>query len=164
MRLLDGENVLLESKSQALVLTTHRVRFEQKSSVFTSIMLEQVCSVEGRREGIRSLAIIGLISLALALLVGYAESRIDPTGNFAGWPLSLALVGIALILLYFLARPKMIVIKSAGASIACSLGLLGQANLAEDFADAIESAKDGRFQGSPKLPPSLPEQSKGSGL
>jgi|ERR1700675_4597182 len=152
MKLLDGEKVLLESRD--LLLTTHRVRYQARSR-FTSIMLEQVCSVEGGHRSFILLLLLAIALLAVAATIGYSAlsfTTFDPASILAMkakentawaffWP------GAVFLALYCFVRPKSIVIHAAGGPpIRCPLGILGGSAGVHDFVDTLEAAKHERLK------------------
>jgi hypothetical protein len=151
MKLLDGEKVLLENKD--LLLTTHRVRYQARSR-FTSIMLDQVCSVEGENKSYFWLLPLAIVLLIVAAIVGYSSLRIstfDSAGILAmrskqnaAW--TFVCFGVLFLALYFVVRRKSVVIRSAGAKIECPLRVFGGSTYAEDFADTLEKAKQERLE------------------
>jgi hypothetical protein len=151
MKLIDGEKVLCESRD--LLLTTHRVRYQARSR-FTSIMLEQVCSVEGENKSYFWLLPLAIVSLIAAAIIGYSALRISTFDSAsilamrskenAAW--TFVCFGVLFLTLYFIVRRKSVVIRSAGAKIECPLGVFGGSMYAEDFADTLEKAKQERLR------------------
>src|SRR5580693_9305976 len=78
MKLLDGEKVLIESSN--LLLTTHRVRHlagQGNLSNFTSIMLEEVSSIEGSRQAFPWLLALSVFALLVAAGLGYTSLKMN---------------------------------------------------------------------------------------
>jgi hypothetical protein len=155
MKLLDGEKVLIESSN--LLLTTHRVRHlagQGNLSNFTSIMLEEVSSIEGSRQAFPWLLALSVFALLVAAGLGYTSLKMNV--NTAEEILAyrsreanaqaLFWTGVVLLALYFFVRRKVLAIASGGATIRCSLELFSNRDSVQDFTDALEAAKDERLK------------------
>jgi hypothetical protein len=153
MKLLSGEKVLVEIGS--LLLTTHRVRYQSGHgghSSLTSIMLENVCSIQASRQAFPWLGVLGLTSWLVAALVKYSALKMSTNTPaealaFQGREAdaqALFGLGVVLVGLYFFVRRKVIVIASGGATISCPL--FGNRDSIQNFTDALEGAKDERLR------------------
>ncbi len=147
MALIDGEKVLFRSDSGDLVLTTHRVRYGSEESDLTSIMLEEVCSVEITRHTHRWLALVGWILLALAGLLGTTAMRTVPVaevGTYMSYACCSVILSSLFFLAYYLTRFRVVRLASAGATIEWVLKRKG-GEYAAEFVDQLEVAKDRRL-------------------
>lgn len=135
MRLFDQEKVLCRSDKDDVVLTTHRVR-KGADSEFTSIMLDEVCSVRVTRISHPWLLYATLGAFAGAIYLGsheYPAGSIFPT-----------VIGTLALVAYFRSRVSVVEIASAAAII--QFRYLGaSAEAISDFVMALESAKDQRY-------------------
>jgi hypothetical protein len=117
-------------------------------------MLEEVCSIEGRRQAFPWLLAQSVSSLLVAAIVGYSSLKMNANNPaeilaYRGRESNaqaLFWLGLVLLGLYFFVRRKAIAIASGGATINCSLELFGTHELAQDFADTLEAAKDERLR------------------
>ena len=140
MKMLKGEKVLLESTNGVLVLTTHRVRHNWDQSCFTSTLLEEVCSIE-----LTSFRFLWLMVLGLAVFgAGMVTYYRDVTAR--GPAEVIIMVGVLLVIAYFMVQRRVLAIESAGAAIKCPVSLFARGSLSEDFAHALEAAKDERYR------------------
>jgi len=148
MELMEGEKVLIQHGN--LLLTSHRVRYHEARKRFTSIMLEEVCSVEGKRQPFRWLLLLGVAALVLGIVIGYFASKMDrndPPIRFEAqsratdaW--ALLALGVGLLVSYHFVGQKSLVIRSAGAAIEYPLTIFGGPEFVSHFADKLEAAKD----------------------
>jgi|APTNR8051073442_1049403.scaffolds.fasta_scaffold02011_13 hypothetical protein len=130
--LLPGEQVVMSSEKNILMLTTKRVRFDSEqvgSSSFVSITLDSVASC-----GVvtRSYPIL-LVLAALAFIGGLTRASDSP----------MALIGAAaiLVIIYFATRRAIISIASNGGdAIQAPANGMKRSSLIE-FLDAVESEK-----------------------
>ncbi|MFD2717888.1 hypothetical protein ACFST9_04130 [Hymenobacter monticola] len=109
--LLQGEEVVMHSPNNVVVLTTHRIRYHAASTSqahLVSVMLEKVSSCEVRYDSQPMLLVIGTL-IALAGGLGLTQGGQASLIGFAG-----ALVGAFLILAYFMTRKHMVSIASDG--------------------------------------------------
>lgn len=135
---IPDEKILFESKSEALILTTHRVRFEARgfgASDFTSLMLEEIVSCEFVYRSHPALIILGLVAAVSGFVLrGYLE--------FA-WMIGLILMAIFL-LAYLLTIERVLLLASCNAVIGVPIRELGMQNV-RSFIDTLEAAKNARF-------------------
>jgi hypothetical protein len=136
--LLEGERVIDQLGSCGLVLTTHRIR-EGTERDFTSIMLEQICSVAIGRVGNTWLLVIGVAVIVAATVTGEYQ-KIDFNSAVA-----LGLLGLVIIAAYFVTRRSVIQIASARASIFVRVPRRKPASGLR-LVDAIEFAKSERMR------------------
>lgn len=140
--LLPGERVLRESPSPVqLVLTTHRIRLERRSSglaELTSIMLDELASCALTRTSQPILLVLAAACLVLGLIY--------TAGAGEGFVLLIGLIGGAIFgALYLGSRQQTLVLSSAGASIkANTKGMSFEA--VQQIIDEIEAAKDARYR------------------
>jgi hypothetical protein len=92
MKLFHNESVLGSVAYDTIVLTTHRIRQGDDHS-FTSIMLEEVCSVEVSRMVFTRLCVYGLISVAVAAALWFWSARTNSTDPQSAAQVSLAACG-----------------------------------------------------------------------
>ena len=134
--LLAGERVI--DRLDGLILTTHRIR-EGTDRDFTSIMLEQVCSIAVERVAKTWLLLVGIALIAgVAITAQYHKIDRDSA-------LGIAISGLVLILCYVLTRFSVVQIASAGASISVRLPRRNAGSLLR-LIDAIEFAKSERLR------------------
>lgn len=138
MKLLPGESTLSEASVAGLTLTTHRVRYDQRTSGASQIIgitLDAVSSC-------------GLVSkshpilLLLAVLAGGfgAFSRNAEEGGEQSIMYGLLFTAAALVVAYFITRTVVLVISSSGQSITISAtGMKPDALVA--VVDDVEQAK-----------------------
>lgn len=140
MNLLPGERILRESpKPTMLVLTTHRVRLERRSTGFastTSIMLEEIASCALLRTSQPILLMIAAVCVIGGALVAVNGEAI---GLVIG-----VLVALLFGLLYFASRQQTLSLASAGATIKTSTKGMNL-EIAHQMIDAIEAAKGARY-------------------
>jgi len=109
MKLIDGEEKILESKDAELVLTTHRVRLDTKSlgkRKITSILLQELCSCELAHRSYPILLLIAVIGLVIAVTGGNSDAI------WVGAAISAISLGA-----FFLTRKQALCLATAGASI-----------------------------------------------
>lgn len=139
--LLGGERLLNQSSNNIVVLTTHRIRFNDTNSShahLVSIMLEKVSSCEVRYQSWPVVLVLGVV---LGLFGGFALLQ-RGSGQEVG---ILALVlGLVFIIAYFTSRKHIISISSdGGARIGFETkGLKREAVVT--FVNEIEKAKNQR--------------------
>ena len=131
MKLINEEKTLLESNNGQLVLTTHRVRFDGKSTTgetkIVSILLDELCSCELT---VKSYPILILLA-ALSLL--YAFVGINST--LAGI-VGAVIFGVA----FWFTRKQTLSLASAGAAINVESKNMKLVEVRE-FIDSVESTK-----------------------
>jgi hypothetical protein len=137
MKLSSGETTISEANLEHLTLTTHRVRYDQRTSGATkivSITLDAVssCGVVSKSYPILLLlAVVALLLGALLQVTGIEEGNVQ-NGLF--------LASVALGIVYFLTRAVAFSIASPGESITVSARGL-KPDVLIGFIDAVEQAK-----------------------
>ncbi len=118
MRKLENEQIITESDNKRIVLTSHRIRYNEsgyQNANMTSIMLKQVSSIEITYESKLIYLIIGVITLPI-------------------------IVGLLFLLLYYFSRKHVVVISSTGGA-AIHFETKGMKREAlNDFIDNVEEA------------------------
>ena len=137
MELLAGEAIVSESKIEHLTLTTHRVRYDQRTSGaarIVSITLDAVSSC-----GIisKSYPILLLLAVVASLLGLFLLNTGPEEGNFRNL---LFLGSLGLIIAYFATRTVALSISSSGESITVAASGVNP-DMLIDFIDAVEQAK-----------------------
>ena len=135
---LEGEEFIDRVESCNLTLTTHRIR-QGTERDFTSIMLEQVCSIAVHRVAKPWLLVVGFAAIVGAV-ISLEYQRIDVVSGG-----TVALVGLVLVLLHFLTRFRVVEIASARASIFVRLPRRKPEPVLR-LIDAIELAKSERMR------------------
>ncbi|MCS5691296.1 hypothetical protein NZK33_04755 [Cyanobium sp. FGCU-6] len=110
--LLPGEEIYLQSPKVPLLLTNFRVCHHYKvypDQQFDSITLEAIGSMGLRTVSWPRLLIIAAVLFLISIAV--AQQPYGAGNNAAGF---LALIGVLLVLIYFLTRKRKIVIESNG--------------------------------------------------
>ena len=137
MKLLAGEATISESDIEHLTLTTHRVRYDERTSGATrivSITLDAVSSCGIISKSYPILLVLAVIAALLGLLllnIGMEEGNIR-NGLFLG--------AIALAIAYLATRAVALAISSSGESITVSAGGVNP-DVLIGFIDAVEQAK-----------------------
>jgi|SRR5579871_4649681 len=148
MKLLDSERLLFElhtGKGQ-LALTTHRVCHSSEGE-FTSIMLENVCSVAVARLAHRGLLWIVGMFMAVAGYLVWMALRPDtavPEQAYRAVASFLLFVSAILVIAFTLTRYSRVQVASAGASIEFRV----RSRIAKDvrqFVRETEGAQNARF-------------------
>ncbi|MFA7081518.1 MAG: hypothetical protein WC135_02790 [Bacteroidales bacterium] len=137
MNLLNDEKVLKSYAADYITLTTHRIRQKEKSmgrmSVI-SIMLEKITSCVYKRKSMPLLIIIGV----MAVIFGIVFLNYDDSGMFY------LIIGVVLIIFYFLTITRVLCISSAAGKIIIIVGKLKDKEV-EELIDIVESAKNNRY-------------------
>lgn len=139
VQLLPNERILMQSGSNELTLTTHRLRYERRrlaEGEMKSIMLEELCSCGYVKTGHLWLVVLG----AVMCVLGYAtrsEGLTQSSGSL------IMLVGAVCILVFFLSRRHVLSFASAGHRIEVMTQGMSTEQVAE-FLDATEAAKNDR--------------------
>lgn len=128
---MNDEKKILESDKGQLVLTSHRVRFDESTAgqrKIVSIMLDELCSCELNYKSHIVLILLAFLSVVLGFIGG--------SDAIAGGIIGAIVFAIA----YFLTRKQMLSLSSAGAAINVEAkGMKTEA--IKDFIDAVELAK-----------------------
>lgn len=131
MKMLDDEKTILESNNNQLVLTTHRVRFDGKSTTgetkIVSIMLDELCSCELT---VKSYFILLLLA-AISIIYAFTANGALLTGI-----LGAILFGAA----FWFTRKQTLSLSSAAASIDVIVKGMNITEIRE-FIDSVESTK-----------------------
>jgi hypothetical protein len=155
MTLLDGEKVLLETEAGDLVVTTHRVRHGSQKSEYTSIMLEEICSVEVTRKA-RPWMLIAAWTLLVATLLWVARlgflfnaaATLDAIAEYERSARRALIYGGTMsgffFMAYFWIRYRVVVLASAGAKIEWVVERLGPDYVA-GCVDQVEAARNERL-------------------
>lgn len=138
MTFFEGEQVIDRLDSCGLILTTHRIR-EGSEREFTSLMLEQICSIAVERVAKTWLLVIGIAGIA-GTAIAAEYQRIE-----VGSALALSVVGLVLILWYGLTRFRVVQIASPRASIFVRIPRRNAQSVLR-LIDAIEFAKSERMK------------------
>lgn len=137
MNLLLGERVIVGSDKGGLMLTTHRVRYtatERGNSESTAIFLEDVVYMGIRLKRYRWMIPVGVVA-ALAGLAG-----VEYGGGL------LLVLGLGLIIAYFVTRSQDLIFASAADRIAVRYSKMTP-ETATFLLDSAETAKNDRFLG-----------------
>ena len=132
--------MLYRTERDDVTLTTHRLRRSDDSEC-TSMMLEEVCSVQVVRTDHRILLAVMLLFFIGA---GYFASSTAPSNTPVAIPVLLASAGAVSLLAYFFTRFSEVVVASAGSQIRFRLLRKGIEH-ASEFVFALESAKNQRY-------------------
>jgi len=147
MTLLENEQVMFRTKRDDFLVTTHRVR-DGAGDRFTSIMLEDVCSVRVVRLSFRWLLYASIAAFLFAAYSGLRfvnaldsgqERVLDQAQTAGGVGL---VVGLVLLIAFFITRYSAVEIASAGAVIDVTMS---RVNDAAELVAALESAKNDRY-------------------
>ena len=118
MEAIENEKLITESDNKQLRLTTHRLRYHEsasKNSNFTSIMIDKISSIELTYQSNIWLLIIGVLTLII-------------------------LVGVILIVLFFLTKKHVIsIIPDGGKPIILEVKGMKR-DFLEDFINKVEGA------------------------
>jgi len=137
MDLIEDEKVLFRTTADDLFVTTHRVR-DGSESKFTSIMLEEVCSVCVGRTAYRWRLVLAVMCDALAAYFAF----IVQDGQGSALSLSLALLGALSLVAYYVTRSSLVEIASQGARIQFEMSSVSEV---AEFVGTLESAKNERY-------------------
>ena len=125
----------MESDSETLTLTTHRLRFYSKEwgrARLTSIMLDQLCSCELHYKSY-------VVLLAVAMLAGLAMFA-GLVGGQDSQPLACLVVALLFVGAYYFTRRQALVFASGAAKIEVATKGMGL-DTAIAFIDAVEAAQ-----------------------
>jgi len=143
MKLFEDEQILFRLDKVDVVLTTHRVRRGDKAD-FTSILLEQVCSVAVERTARPFMLVLGIVCLVVAVAFAIAASNsFSRADDYQVGMVVAGILGLACFLIYYITRFSIVKIASAGDSIEFKASRIGQAKVL-DFVNALELAKSDR--------------------
>ena len=138
MTFLEGERVIDRLENRGLILTTHRIR-EGTERDFTSIMLEQICSIAVQHVAKTWLLISGVAAIAGAVISAEYQ-KID-------WQSAavMCLLGLILVVSYILTRFSAVEIASGAAHISVRVPRRNPGSVLR-LIDAIEFAKSERMK------------------
>lgn len=141
MQLMPEEQIVYETPSKALILTTHRVRHKVDvagNAHLVSIMLEELASCGMLRVNHLILLVLALVAALGGVFVTMQDYRNDPTGLIIG-----LVIAAVLIALFFGTRQTLLSLASAGSTIRLHVvGMKYEAVV--DLIDRIEAAKNQR--------------------
>jgi hypothetical protein len=138
MKLINNEVNILESDDKTVVLTSHRIRQENKQwgkMQIKSVMLEHVTSCEYDRKSNPIFLIIGLVVLVFAAGLSFG-------GNSGQGDIGIisAGVGIVLLIFYFITIRKGLIVSSPSAKIVMNTNGMKDESI-RTFIDKLEEAK-----------------------
>ena len=139
MILMTDEKIIMEGDYKQIILTTHRIRQENKvwgNINITSIMLEQVNSCEYKKKSKPIYLIVGI----LFLISGYMYRENGAPDIASGF----GLFGLLLFLIYPFTRKRGLFISSASAKIVVNTKGFKDENI-KSFIDKLEIAKNDRL-------------------
>jgi len=141
MKLLPGEQIILQSEPKSVTLTTFRIRSEHDttgSGEVISILLEEVASCALKRSSRPVFLVLAALSFLASFMIASGTYN-GPSIIFMG-----AIIGVIFVVLYFTTRRQLLEIASAGAVIRKNaVGM--KMETAIDFIDAVEEAKIAKF-------------------
>lgn len=141
---MTDEKVLMEGDFNQIILTTHRIRQENKSwgqVNIISIMLEDVTSCEYHKNSKPFVLIIGLLVSGFGMFIGSKGG--DNSENIS---IALLSFGFLLIIIYLFSFKRGLFISSAAAKIKLNTKGMEDENI-QSFIDKLEAAKNDRFLG-----------------
>jgi hypothetical protein len=137
MKLLPNERTLISTNKNLLILTTHRVRIDGRSSAKSQLLSITLDSVVSCGVVTRAYPTLLLLSSLLAI-VGGLNLNNGRGGEALGGPL-LAVAAVCAIL-YFASRSALLTINAARGAIRVPVSGMGHDELVA-FIDAVEEAK-----------------------
>lgn len=148
MNLMQGERVLMQSASENLILTTHRIRHESESfgqSQIISILLEELASSAMERTSVLLFLVLAALCLGVGLVATAIVAITTSSLGFSivGLGLSVASAGV-FALVYLFTQEQVLTFASAGAMIKISVNEM-TAEGARDFLEMTEVAKNTRY-------------------
>lgn len=135
MRLIDGEQVVLESNERRLVLTTHRLRYLNEENKLYSVMLEEISSCQIWHSHHPGLIVFALIVLVTSLVLTRFGEAIIVLGFC---------VFLFLLILYLVNRKSILTVTFSGGCLNMPIKRLSFKQI-EEFIDELEKAKNQRF-------------------
>ena len=136
MTLFPDENIILESDTKEVILTSHRILQSVSgfsSSERKSIMLEHITSCHTYHKASIIALALGSLMITLVLFMGGTTEK-----------LILVIIGATFILYYFSSKKHEIRISSPSATITLNVDKMAQKSV-EQFIDTIENAKHKRL-------------------
>lgn len=135
MELLEDESVIIRSDSNDVTLTTHRIRYQSKASgsyFLTSIMLDQVCSIEVAYKSRPLLLALSIICAAAATIM---MNQMSGPAMY-----SLFVIAVILFVSFLSSRKHLITIASGSAKISFHTKGIKDANVL-NFVTRLEEAR-----------------------
>ncbi|MBL6446094.1 hypothetical protein JMN32_07235 [Fulvivirga sp. 29W222] len=130
MNLFKNESILVKSESEVVVLTTHRLRYQDKKEL-TSIMLKQISSIDIKYTSHPLLIILAVITgLEGIVILSNSETEIAILALFSA--------GI-LAALFLSSRKHVVTISSASSRLVFHTKGMGEQSV-ESFVDKVEAA------------------------
>lgn len=142
MELLKNEEVLMDGDNKQIVLTTHRIRQENKSFGqinIVSIMLEDVTSCEYVKTSKPIFLLIGILFNCFAFFIGF-----DKGEEFFKVSGGIFLLGILFVYFYFINNKRGLFISSPSSKIKINTRGMKDENI-KSFIDKLEIAKNDRY-------------------
>ena len=136
MTLFTDENVILESDTKEVILTSHRISQKISGASTTrtkSIMLEHITSCHTYHKSSLIALLSGSLFIILAFLIGGTSEKFIST-----------IIGVAFILYYFSSKRSEIQISSPSTTISMKVDKMPQKSV-EHFIDKVENAKHTRM-------------------
>lgn len=130
MNLNKNESILVKSESEVVVLTTHRIRYQDDKELI-SIMLPQVSGIEVKYTSHPILIILAIISGIAGVVL------LDDSANHTS--ILLLITAGVLIALFFSSRKHVVTISSASARLVFHTKGMGK-QAVENFVDKVEAA------------------------
>jgi hypothetical protein len=142
MKMISNETVLMETTDKEIVLTSHRIRQENKQwgkLQIRSIMLENVTSCEYNRKSNPLLLIGGVVAIFFAFFM-------ESSGGLNQRSMGVVILGIglALILIYWFTTKQKLMISSSSITIMINTNGLKEDNI-KAFINKLETAKNDRY-------------------
>jgi hypothetical protein len=138
LTLFPGESVVSYTDGSGVTLTTHRISKQEKEpgkSYHRDIMLEHITSCEEHTSLNGLLLILSLFAFFIAVTAGLERIR-DAVAAL--------IIGVALLLAYFLTRKKQITIASHDTKMNINVSTMSKSSIAA-FADKVQQTKNNRI-------------------
>lgn len=145
MKLLPGEETVLSSNSNKVILTNHRIQLTDKrwgKSYTISIFLEDISSIETKFRSSPLLLVLAVLSVIVSIFL--VMNNVDD--GIPSETVGTVVLGICLLLAWVSSRRHIISIKSNGGS-ALNFLIKGMSkNNVEDFIYKVSEAKQNRVK------------------
>jgi len=138
LALFPGESVVSYADGSGVTLTTHRICIQEKepgSSYYQDIMLEHITSCKQHTSSNGLLLILSLLTFFIAITAGPARIR-DAVAAL--------IIGVVLLLAYFLTRKKQITIASNDTKLNINVPTMNTSSIA-GFVDKVQQTKNNRI-------------------
>ena len=138
LALFPGESVVSYADGTGVTLTTHRICIQEKEpgrSYHHAIMLEQITACEKHTSSNGPLLILSLLTFFIAIMAGSARIR-DAAAAL--------IIGVVLLLAYFLTRKKQITIASHDTNLNINVTTMTTSTIA-DFVDKVQQTRNNRI-------------------